>query len=197
MIDKEKISKYLKENLSEKRYRHSLGVADEAVKLAERYHSDKEKAYISGLVHDCAKEIPADEARELLTEKYGIMLDSVTKNTPKLLHGPLGACMAQNDFGICDAEILDAIKFHTTAKADMSILTKILYIADYIEPNRDFKGVDELIELAYKNIDEAIVTGLDYTVQELVTDGFMLHPDTVHARNFLILQKRKIDGTVV
>ena len=126
MFDKEKISKYLKENLSEKRYRHSLGVADEAVKLAERYHSDKEKAYISGLVHDCAKEIPADEARELLTEKYGIMLDSVTKNTPKLLHGPLGACMAQNDFGICDAEILDAIKFHTTAKADMSILTKIL-----------------------------------------------------------------------
>lgn len=196
MIDREKISRYLKENLSEKRYRHSLGVADEAVKLARCYHSDEDKAYLSGLVHDCAKEIPADDARRLLTDKYGIALDPVTRYTPKLLHGPLGACMAQSDFGICDAEILDAIKFHTTAKADMSVLTKILYIADYIEPNRDFEGVDELRTLAYESIDDAIITGLDYTVQELVSEGFMLHPDTVHARNFLLLQKKKNDGTV-
>ena len=141
MMEESKIMNYLRLKLSEKRYTHSLGVADEAKKLAERYNADVNKAYIAGLVHDVAKEVKPDEARELLRDKFGIYLDSVTYNVPKLLHAHLGACFAQTEFGIYDAEILDAIKYHTTAKADMSILTKIIYIADYIEPNRSFDGV--------------------------------------------------------
>lgn len=192
MSDTEKMKTYLKENLSEKRYKHSIGVAEEAEKLALHYHYfDTDKAYLAGLLHDCAKEIKADEAAKLLKNKYNITLDPVTKNTPKLLHGPLGACMAQDMFGVYDAEIFDSIKYHTTAKADMQLLTKILYIADYIEPNRDFEGVDELRKAAYIDLDNAILTGLNFTVEELIEKGAMLHPDTVHARNFLLLRKNK------
>ena len=191
MTDTDKIVNYLRENLSDKRFKHSLGVAEEAKRLAGHYFADGEKAYLAGLVHDCAKEIPEAEAKRLLWDKYKIVIDPVSMHTPKLLHGPLGACMAQSEFGIFDAEILDAIKYHTTAKADMSLLTKIIYMADYIEPNRTFDGVEELREQAYDNLDRAIIIGLDFTLSDLIADGHMLHPDTVHARNFLLMQKKR------
>lgn len=191
MMEESKIKKYLENALSEKRFKHSLGVAEEAERLADKYGADKKKAYLAGLVHDVAKEIDMDSARNMLKDRFGIRVDPVTYNVPKLLHAPLGACLAQTEFGIFDAEILDAVKYHTTAKADMSLLTKIIYMADYIEPNRDFDGVEELRKQAYQDLDEAIITGLDYTISELLSDGKMFHPDTVHARNYLILQKIK------
>ncbi|MBD9010511.1 MAG: HD domain-containing protein [Clostridiales bacterium] len=191
MMEESKIKKYLENALSEKRFKHSLGVAEEAERLADKYGTDKKKAYLAGLVHDVAKEIDTDSARNMLKDRFGIRVDPVTYNVPKLLHAPLGACLAQTEFGIFDAEILDAVKYHTTAKADMSLLTKIIYMADYIEPNRDFEGVEELRKQAYQDLDEAIITGLDYTISELLSDGKMFHPDTVHARNYLILQKIK------
>lgn len=189
MIELEKIKKDLEEVLSEKRYNHSLGVADEAVRLAEHYGADRDKAYVAGLVHDCAKEIENAKAKAMLTEKYGLTIDPIAMCTHKLLHGPLGACIAQKEFEIYDAEILDAIKYHTTAKANMSLLTKIIYIADYIEPNRDFDGVEELRTIAYEDIDKAILVGIDFTLDELLARGNMFHPDTVHARNWLLLHK--------
>lgn len=191
MMEESKIKKYLENALSEKRFKHSIGVAEEAERLADKYGADKKKAYLAGLVHDVAKEIDTDSARNMLKDRFGIRVDPVTYNVPKLLHAPLGACLAQTEFGIFDAEILDAVKYHTTAKADMSLLTKIIYMADYIEPNRDFEGVEELRKQAYQDLDEAIITGLDYTISELLSDGKMFHPDTVHARNYLILQKIK------
>ena len=191
MMEESKIKKYIENALSEKRFKHSLGVAEEAERLADKYGADKKKAYLAGLVHDVAKEIDTDSARNMLKDRFGIRVDPVTYNVPKLLHAPLGACLAQTEFGIFDAEILDAVKYHTTAKADMSLLTKIIYMADYIELNRDFNGVEELRKQAYQDLDEAIITGLDYTISELLSDGKMFHPDTVHARNYLILQKIK------
>lgn len=189
MLDNSKIKSYIEQALSEKRFVHSIGVAEEAVRLAEKFGADTEKAYVAGLVHDVAKEIDADSAREMLKERFGINVDPVTYNVPKLLHAPLGACLAQTEFGIYDAEILDSIKYHTTAKAEMSLLTKIIYMADYIEPNRTFEGVDELRREAYEDLDSAILTGLDFTVSELLEDGKMFHPDTVHARNYIILKR--------
>ena len=185
----DKIKDILKERLSEKRYMHSIGVAEEAERLAVKYDADKEKAYLAGLVHDCAKEIKNEEAKSLLKDKYAINTDMVTLNTHKLLHGPLGACIMQYEFGIYDVEIFDAVKYHTTAKADMNLLTKILYIADYIEPNRDFNGVEELRKIAYEDIDAAILIGLDWTIEELIEKKSMIHPDTVRARNFLICER--------
>lgn len=189
MIEIDKIKKNLEESLSQKRYTHSIGVADEAVKLAKHYSADADKAYIAGIVHDCAKEIEPATAKTMLTEKYGITVDPIAVYMHKLLHAPLGACIAQSEFGIYDSEILDAVKYHTTAKANMNILTKILYIADYIEPNRDFDGVEELRKLAYENIDKAILLGINFTIEELLKKERMFHPDTVHARNWLLMQE--------
>ena len=116
----------------------------------------------------------------------------VMMKTHKLLHGPLRACMIQDLFDINDIEIIDAVKYHTTAKASMNLLTKIIYIADYIEPNRDFEGVDKLRKIAYEDIDEAIMVGVDWTISELIEKNSMFHPDTLHARNFLLFQKANL-----
>ncbi|MCI5892369.1 MAG: bis(5'-nucleosyl)-tetraphosphatase (symmetrical) YqeK [Clostridiales bacterium] len=185
----EEIKAELRKILSEKRYVHSLGVADEAKKLAAKYGVDENRAYIAGLVHDCAKEVPPQDMEGILKRKYGVSVDSMSKLTPKILHGVLGACEAQSKFGIYDPEILDAVKYHTTGKGNMSMLAKIIYIADYIEPNRDFDGVRELRSLAYRDIDEAIIKGIDDTIKDLIKRGLLLHPDTIHARNDLIIKR--------
>ena len=183
------IKSELKKILSERRYVHSLGVAEEAEKLARRYGADQSKAYLAGLVHDCAKEFPPEEMEGILKTEYGVPVDSMSRLMPKILHGPLGACEAQRKFEIYDPEILDAIKYHTTGKGNMSTLAKIIYIADYIEPNRDFEGVEKLRRLAYENIDEAIIAGIDETILDLIKRGLIIHPDTVHARNDLIIKR--------
>ncbi len=191
MIEIEKIKEYLKDTLSEKRYIHSLGVAEEAVSLARHYGADEDKAYIAGLCHDVAKEIPNDIAKYMLKEKYGAVLSDVEEVTHKLLHGPLGAYMAQSEFGISDIEIIDAIKYHTTAKANMSMLCKIIYMADYTEKNRTYEGVEELRELSFKNLDDAIIFGIDFTIGELIEKGAAFHPDTIDARNYILLKRLK------
>ncbi len=185
----EHIKKELRETLSKRRYIHSLGVASEAEKLARRYGADTEKAYLAGLVHDCAKEYPPEKMENILKEEYGVVVDSMSKMMPKILHGPLGACDAQRKFGIYDPEILDAVKYHTTGKGGMGLLTKIIYIADYIEPNRDFDGVEELRNMAYEDINEAIIHGIDETIKDLIRRGLVIHPNTMHARNDLIMKR--------
>ncbi|MBQ4145606.1 MAG: bis(5'-nucleosyl)-tetraphosphatase (symmetrical) YqeK [Clostridia bacterium] len=189
MIGIDKINAYLLETLSEKRYKHSLGVAQEAVKLSDHYGADREKAYLAGLVHDCAKEIAPQEMLSLIKDKYGVSPDSISLHRPKLLHGILGAAISQNRFGIYDTAVLDAIRYHTTGKANMSLLSKIIYIADYIEPNRDYEDVDYLRKLAYEDIDKAIIYGIDFTIRDLLDRGATIHPDTMHCRNDLLIKK--------
>lgn len=186
MMNINEIKEYLQKSLSQKRYVHSLGVAEEAQKLAVRYGVDSDKAYLAGLVHDCAKEIPYDTAIDLMQNKYNEEVDFVCKKMPRLLHGPLGAYMARSEFGIDDEEIFDAIKYHTTGKADMSLFTKIIYMADFVEPNRTYKDAKMLREMTYENIDAAIIYGIDFTIHKLVEDGELIHPDTVLCRNSLV-----------
>lgn len=186
MIEIKKINEYLKEKISEKRYVHSLGVAKEAVQLAKQYNADADKAYVAGLVHDCAKEVNPEDAVNLLKKKYHIIPDSDLIAVPRLLHGLLGSCIAADEFQIDDEDILDAIRYHTTGKADMGLLTKIIYIADYIEPGRTYPDVDKLREITYNDIDEGILFSLDYTICDLVKKGIPIHPDTVFCRNFII-----------
>ncbi len=189
MMEQEKIKTYLQQSLSAKRYRHSIGVAEEAVRLAKHYGADEKKAYLAGLVHDCAKEIDATKAVRLLREEYSITPDAMSLQMPRLLHGALGACMAQSRFDIYDTEILDAVRYHTTGKANMSLLAKIIYIADYIEPGRDYKDVDTLRELTYRDLDAAIIFGIDFTIRDLVEKGKTIHPDTIHCRNDLLVRR--------
>jgi len=174
--------------LTQKRFDHSVNVAEMAVKLAEQYGADTAKAKFAGMLHDCAKGIGKEEAIEIF-KKFGLVIDDITLNNEKLLHGPVGACMAQYEMGIVDAEILDAIWFHTTGKSNMNLLTKIIYIADLIEPSREFEGVSELRKLAFEDIDSAIIAALGQIAQKNIRLGTLIHPDSVHARNYLILTR--------
>ena len=179
------IEQQIKQMTKEPRFLHSKDVQQTARMLAERYGADPEKASLAGLMHDAVKNLPFAEMFRLC-EEFGCELDSVTKNEPKLIHAPLGAYYAKFVFGIDDDEIFDAIYYHTTAKADMPLLTKIIYIADVIEPNRNFDGVEDLRKAAFEDIDAAILQAIDFNICKIVHSGRMLHDETVNARNYLI-----------
>lgn len=184
-VDIETIQECIRKITTDKRFLHSKGVEKTAVLLARHYGVDETKARYAGLMHDCVKNLPAEEMFSLC-EKFGCKLDWVEQAEPKLIHGPLGAFYSKNVFGIDDDEIFDAIYYHTTAKADMSMLTKIIYIADLIEPNRNFSDVEKLRELAFSNIDSAILKSINFTIKKIVDSGRMLHSETINARNYLI-----------
>lgn len=174
---------YNKDNLSEKRFRHVLGCEQEAVKLAERWKADVDDARAAALLHDITKEL--DMSTQLkLCKKYGIILDAVEKESPKLLHAKTGAAVAKDIFSIPD-NIYSAILWHTTGRANMSLGECILFMADFIEPTRDFDGVDELRELAYTNLKVAMIRGLEITKQEVEEKGGKFHENSAEALNWL------------
>lgn len=189
MFDDEEAKAKLKGMLKPERYDHSLGVMETAVKLAKIFGYDQQKAKIAGLLHDCAKNFTFEE-QFAMCERYGIGLDEITKASPKVLHQLLGPKVARREFGVADPEILSAIACHTTGKAQMGLLDKILYLADYTEPNREqFEGLEQLRLLTLENLDRAMLYALDLTVESVLRRGMLLHPDTVAARNWLLLEK--------
>ncbi|MBQ7566875.1 MAG: nicotinate (nicotinamide) nucleotide adenylyltransferase [Oscillospiraceae bacterium] len=171
-----------------KRVPHALGCRDCAAELAALYGADKELAARAGILHDITKALGAKEQLRLC-EKYDIMTGEYSGTQTKLLHGKTAAAAAKAIYGECDA-VCESISWHTTGKADMTALEKIIYIADYIEPNRDFEGVGTLRELAYKDLDAAVLLGMDITIRYLRETGRPLNRYTVEARDFLI-QGRK------
>lgn len=176
------INRKLHTMLTPKRFKHTQGVAEEAVKLAKRYGADKKKAYIAGLLHDCAKCIPTEEKLEAC-KKYGIKPDPILKAQPDLTHSFLGAKIAEKDYGIKDNDILNSIAYHTTGRADMSLLEKIIYIADYIEPNRAyFEGLDYIRKLAYEDIDKTITAILKKTIS--YNKNKVIHPLSLEALDY-------------
>ncbi|QGU95525.1 HD domain-containing protein [Clostridium bovifaecis] len=185
MWTEEKIIEYLKENLKKERFDHSLSVRDTAIKLAKIYGEDVEKAKMAALMHDCAKCI-SDEEMINISEKYGHNIDEVSRNAPNILHGHVGAYIAKYTMGISDENILNAIAYHTTGRKNMSLLEKI-YIADYIEPLRDFPGVDEMRRIAYyENLDKALMLSFNNTIKYIVDRNQLLHNDTIEARNYML-----------
>ncbi len=162
--------------LTPKRYKHTQGVAEEAAKLAKRYGADIKKAYTAGLLHDCAKCF-TDGEKLKLCKVYGVKLDDVLKAQPDLTHSFLGAKIAEAEYGIRDKDILNAIAYHTTGRENMSLLEKIVFIADLIEPNRDyFKGLDKIRKLAYNNIDDAVISALERTIEYNKERKRVIHP---------------------
>ncbi|MBE7030818.1 MAG: HD domain-containing protein [Ruminococcaceae bacterium] len=181
----EKMKEMLKTMLNEKRYAHSVAVMETAVELAERFGADVEKARIAGLLHDCAKNLSVQEMMEKC-EEYSIALDAVAKQQFGLIHAFVGAKMLSPVFGVADEEIFDAVFYHTVGKPDMPILTKIIYIADGIEPHRTFEGVEEIRTLAQQDLDRALVKQIDRTIRSVLTKGTLLHTNTVDTRNFYL-----------
>ena len=179
----------LKTTLSEKRFIHSIGVMDTAIRMAEHFGADTEKTAIAGLLHDCAKEFSHNELY-CLCDKYNITLDPVSQENPALLHGYVGAEIARECYGIDDADIYDAIYFHTVGKPDMSLMTKIIYIADIVEPGRKFDGVQNIRNLLEDDIDKALVLQIDGTIRTLLSKGVMIHTNTIDTRNFYLKKVR-------
>ena len=181
------IISYIKEKLPNKRYEHVLGVKASAVKLAERYGEDMEKAAIAALIHDCAKKMK-DEELIAIVEKAGYSPDWVEEISPQLLHGMAAAIIAKDQMDVEDTDILDAVTYHTTGRAEMSLLEKIIYIADYIEPSRDFPGVKELRKTAFEDLDKAMLMSLENTIKYIIEKKQLLHTNTVDARNSLLVK---------
>ena len=166
-----------------KRIAHVQGTEEEAVRLAQRWGADEEKARRGAILHDCTKYLTMEEQLQLC-RKYGIVLDDLEQQAVKLLHAKTGACVARDVYGVSD-DVYEAIFWHTTGKADMTLLEKILYIADYMEPNRDFPGVERLRTLAYQDLDQAVLAGCEMSIQEMKDRGLPVHPNTVRARDWL------------
>ena len=169
--------------LKHRRIPHVLGTEQEAIRLAERYGADVEKARVAALLHDCTKKLDMP-AQLALCGQYGIALDELEQKALKLLHSKTGAAIARDVFGV-DDEIYSAIWYHTTGHADMTTLEKIIYLADYIEPSRDFPGVDTLRKVCYEDLDKGLLLGLDMTIEEMTAMGNPVHRATVEARDWL------------
>lgn len=173
----------LEKMLDEKRFVHSKNVAKEAYKLAKHYNLDFEKAYYAGLIHDCAKKLDSDTQLDLINKynEYELMENELSY--PKVIHALTGAIIAKREFGICDNEILTAIRFHTLGNVSMSELDKVIYIADLISEDRLYKGVEILRDMAYNNIDKAIIMSIDNTLEYL--ENKRVQPDVLKLREYL------------
>ena len=178
------MKKKLKKAQDKERYEHTKGVMYTASCLAMAHGYDIQKAMVAGLLHDCAKCIPNAEKLSLCKE-HNIHVTAIEAENPFLLHAKLGAFLAETEYDITDPEIIHAIKVHTTGEPDMSTLDKIIYIADYIEPNRDLPGIERLRMLAYTDLDAALKLGLNMTLEYLARQGSEVSPESRQALDWL------------
>lgn len=169
--------------LKAKRIPHVLGTEQTAVALAEKYGADVEKARIAALLHDSTKRLSMEEQLALCAH-YGIALDELEQKALKLLHAKTGAALARETYG-ADEDIYNAILWHTTGRPNMTKLEKVIYLADYIEPNRDFDGVDALRKVVWEDLDSGLTMGLSMTVEEMRERGNTVHHNTLEALEYL------------
>lgn len=181
VLDKALLEK-LKASLSKKRYQHSEGVCDTAVRLARKFGADEKKAAVAGILHDCAKGMKIPEQIEKCAE-YGLPLDEITQQCAPVIHAPLGAEMAKREYGIRDEEILNAIRRHTVGGKGMTLLDKILYTADMIEPHREFDGVERLRAEAEQDLETAFFDCVRQSLIFNIQENKMIHPDTLICYN--------------
>jgi len=186
-----RIKEYIDKNLSEKRRIHTYGVRDTAVNLAKKYGCDVEKAEMAALLHDLYRGVAVSALNYHV--KY-LGLDDKYMDNPNLAHGKIAAAMITRDFDIRDEDIINAVSFHTTGRAGMSLLEKIIYIADAIEPGRSYPGVDEIRQAAEKDLDRACLISFDRTIEYVLSDGKFLDKDTLDAKKYfedIIYKKEK------
>lgn len=185
----EQIKADLRQRLSARRFLHTEGVAASAKKLAEVYGVDPDRAELAGWIHDCAKELPLAEMQALISEKQ-IPIDDAVMRSRSLLHGPAGSIYAEKYYDISDAEIQSAVFYHTTGRPDMSLMEKIIFLADYIEPSRDFPGVELIRELAFTDLTAALIEAYDSTIRHLIDQKAYIYDLTFMGRNALVTQMK-------
>lgn len=185
----EEMRELLEKSLKPSRYQHSLGVAETAVFLAERFGVNKEQAQVAGLLHDCAREF-RNEDLVGEAEKRLIVVEPVEQQMPLLLHAYVGARLVVEKYGVTDRAVEQAIWRHTVGGAHMTELDKIIWFADMIEPNRDYPGVEKLRELSRTaSLDEMMLAGLTQSIAFVLQKGGLIHPATVIARNEILLNR--------
>ncbi len=190
-LKREELMQKVQMRMSERRFLHVLGVEETAVALAAKYGASEEKASIAALTHDYAKERP-DEEFELIIQRDGYDPELLAYGNA-IWHGLVGASMVERELGIEDEEILQAIRLHTTGAAEMSLLDKIIYVADYIEPGRDFPGVKEARELALLDLDKAVAYETKHTLMHLIEKEQKIYPKTIETYNYWVSKKRGKD----
>lgn len=185
-MERTKALQIVKEALTEKRYIHTVGVMETAIQLANRFGADAHKAEIAAIFHDYAKFRPVEEMRHIIITQH--MASDLLEHNEELWHAPVGAFLVEKEVGVEDSEILDAIKYHTSGRINMTLLDKVIFLADYIEPGRDFPGVEEVRQSAKENLDIAVVQSLRNTIQFLLKRNQRIYPKTVDAYNDLLLK---------
>jgi len=174
----------LQQSLKPKRYQHSIRVYETALKMAEHFHADRQKVALAALLHDCGRQIPKEESVAKAKE-LEIPVDTVEEAQPILLHAKLGVYYAVHKYGVSpdNTEVLDAIRYHSTGTADMTETAKIVFLADLIEPGRDFEGVEEIREASFQDLDKGMLLSYDNTIRYLLEDGLLIHPDAIAGYN--------------
>ena len=187
MMNIDEIKSRLQTMLSQKRFNHSIHVMEASRMLAEKYGEDIGKAELAGLIHDCARDL-AKSATFALCKKYDIIVDSIMQKRPEILHGMVGSYLAKDLFEVDCRSVLDAVANHTMGCENMNKLSSIVFIADYIEAGRSYEGVEKIRKAAESSLEEAIVAGVDSTIEDNLRKGKLLHPQIVLARNWALEQ---------
>lgn len=185
LITVEECTPILQKFLKESRYRHSLAVSEQAVSLALLYGADVEKARIAGLLHDLAKNLSEKQCLQWGKELH-VSFDEITRRLPSLWHAVLSEAYVREKLGICDPEVLWAIRYHTTGRAGMCLLEKVVYLADYTSVDRTFPDAEVLRKTVCQDLNEAMRIALEFTICRLVREKKPVHPDSVSAYNELV-----------
>ncbi|HEY4553856.1 MAG TPA: bis(5'-nucleosyl)-tetraphosphatase (symmetrical) YqeK [Bacillaceae bacterium] len=185
-MDRKTALEMVEKQIAGPRFQHTLGVVDTAVQLAGKYGADAKKAELAAIFHDYAKTLPVAELRSIIISEE--MDPRLLDYHAELWHGPAAVFLVKRDAGILDEEILNAIRYHTTGRANMPLLEKVVYLADYIEPGRHFPGVEEVRELAKADLDSALRQALSNTIRFLAEKNSAIFPDTFEAYNDLCMK---------
>jgi predicted HD superfamily hydrolase involved in NAD metabolism len=189
-MNREQLIEAVKSQMPEKRWVHTQGVMATAVKLAKQYGADPVKADMAAILHDYCKYWPTQEQAKIIRDHD--LPQDLLDYEKELWHSHAGAYVAQAEFGIEDEEVLDAIRYHTSGRENMTLLDKVVCLADYMEPGRDFPGVERIRELAESSLEKALIAGFDSTIGFLLSKGKQIYPLTILTRNNL-LQEGKAD----
>jgi len=184
----EKIIELIRSRLKPDRFEHSLNVAVSARELAQRFGGDEDKAYTAGLLHDVMKNASHIQQLEVM-QKAGIIPTKTELANTKLWHAMAGAAYIKTEMGIDDEEIILAVRYHTTGRAGMTLLEKIVYLADFISAERNYPGVEEMRKLCEKSMDDAIIYALDFCIPNLVKSRRVVHPDSIDLYNEKIINQ--------
>ncbi|WP_419956094.1 bis(5'-nucleosyl)-tetraphosphatase (symmetrical) YqeK [Neobacillus niacini] len=186
-MEREEALKIVKEQLTDHRYQHTLGVMETAIALAKQYGADVKKAETAAIFHDYAKFRPKDEMKQIIiSQKFP---QELLKYHSELWHAPAGAYLVEMEAGIKDKEVLDAIRYHTSGRPRMTLLEKVIYLADYIEPGRHFPGVDEVRALAKESLNLALIQAVKNTILFLMKKNQPVYPDSFKTYNDLVMSQ--------